>query len=1553
MGNSGQISQATKKNQQKIQPPAAETPGNIANLTPEVGPTFNGPSAASQAEMLHRLPTAQGQNLAAKIGETQGNHHLQRVVTALKNRPLQTKLTVSEPGDEYETEADQVAEQVMKMPVSMTPPPVDGEGNNGEDPRDSNRPAALNRYVQRAPVQRSSDDGIGGNEVDSNVESRIQNMQHGGKPLPETERNFFESRMGVDLSNVNIHNDSEAAATSADLNAQAYTVGSDVAFGAGKYAPGTTAGRRLLAHELTHVVQQGGAGELKRQVEEKNEEQFAVEVAPSENQAGGSAEAGPSLNAEENAQAPDDATQMEDTKQTTGYSRQKFTNMGQKGHAIGDFETSRGSKGAHEKDDVKAQDHATSGEAAASRPEAANASESPADSTDTPTTEQKTQPEAAQDEAQAQAPQAQSETSGEAKPVSKETAAEKEEVAGESEAAAEEAASKETAAEEQTTADAASQSEAEPAEAAPPAGDGAQIDAALMQQTGAKLEQAQGRQEEIASAVEETQKEMDALDGADAIIPETLWKGLQLDQRRDEITSKESVAKPPQDLSSAISPDILIQRTPDPTVQRQPDNQQGTPGQISVPTITIDTAPITTAAANAIKAADFATKLTDLTTAVADARKRVNTLGPDTLKKLDDQLKTTLDSLEIDAVDIKLDIADRYNTANTTLDAMLPGLHQKAGDVVEIGCTKVDEVVQDYESKCDTDAAAAIQPYCDIQNNALDDGTSPFLGGPGEEKGYHKRKAKAAMKAALQVADAYKKEYRKQGNDTKSLFRSDILNEFYTLMGNEVAGMQTTLTTAKEDADKKVDETKEALAQQAKDLHLQSTTTLKTAITNTLADIDAYESKLITELTNAQSTFGTQVQTASDNAVADVNAALAAAQRALSDSIQSAVGPGQAFAPGAQAAVDQAAANIQAQLTQQITDAALQIAKQGTDMASTLGGIDVKAGSAAYADTFETTTNNMCTQVIDNGLVAINKNLIQYGTEVTNESDTRFQAYVTAASDGIKQIEDAGKTNLPTFVETEFKPGLEQAHGGLAAQAKAEGEKAGEAVQPLWKTILKAIIAIAIAIVIAVAIAAVVAATGGVAGVLLGVLVGAVLGGIGGAIKCVANSLIDTGQLPKQEDLVREVAMGALSGAISGLTAGLLGVAFQGTLSVGQMVLKEGIDAVVGAVKDAVVDACTQQWKNGKVDWGAVGGTFVQSLVINVVAAGIFKGPGIWKAYKAGPQGAGSAASSAANQIDDAANKIDDGVNQADDALKVGDDGIIRTADEIANQPKLVVGDDGIIRTADEIANQPKLIVGDDGIIRTADEIANSPKILGPNGQPVGTSLGTETFEGFEFKPNASGNLLVPTPNKFNGVSFVPSPTGSGMMVPKFPCNPGQNLKNAFSTPNWNRFSTTGSFGSSFNPQNWDLDAAAGKINPLNPFYNPVAKNASGDWTGSWGSQAWGKQTEKYVTKNIYKDLTSHSDYKGNPINYSDSNPGISDEANAWSDNFKQPYAPPSSTPAYQWNTQAPAAPGYNSNDWDFENGQAIPTIDTPDNPNINFNAGVDQTELEKNLVAP
>ena len=86
----------------------------------------------------------------------------------------------------------------------------------------------------------------------------VETTPGGGSPLPATERAFFEPRFGRDLTNVRIHTGTAADQSAKSINARAYTLGSDIAFGRGEYSLGAPAGRRLMAHELAHTVQQTG-----------------------------------------------------------------------------------------------------------------------------------------------------------------------------------------------------------------------------------------------------------------------------------------------------------------------------------------------------------------------------------------------------------------------------------------------------------------------------------------------------------------------------------------------------------------------------------------------------------------------------------------------------------------------------------------------------------------------------------------------------------------------------------------------------------------------------------------------------------------------------------------------------------------------------------------------------------------------------------------------------------------------------------------------------------------------------------------------------------------------------------------------------------------------------------------------------------------------------------------------------------------------------------------------------------------------------------------------
>jgi hypothetical protein len=96
------------------------------------------------------------------------------------------------------------------------------------------------------------------NTVSRDLQSQVIALRGGGHPLSDPERAFFEPRFGYDFAQVRIHTDHQAAETARTINARAFTLGTDVVFGTGQYEPSTMKGRRLLAHELTHVVQQKG-----------------------------------------------------------------------------------------------------------------------------------------------------------------------------------------------------------------------------------------------------------------------------------------------------------------------------------------------------------------------------------------------------------------------------------------------------------------------------------------------------------------------------------------------------------------------------------------------------------------------------------------------------------------------------------------------------------------------------------------------------------------------------------------------------------------------------------------------------------------------------------------------------------------------------------------------------------------------------------------------------------------------------------------------------------------------------------------------------------------------------------------------------------------------------------------------------------------------------------------------------------------------------------------------------------------------------------------------
>jgi hypothetical protein len=162
---------------------------------------------------------------------------------------VRTKLVVGSVNDPLEHEADRMADQVTRM--SAPSPTATGETLQRKCTAcEEEEPGEALRVKQRDPLESS------GAEAPSVV---AEVLRSAGSPLDAHSRAFFEPRFGRDFSQVRVHADDRAARSAQSIGARAYTVGRHIAFAEGQYAPSSDHGRHLLAHELTHTIQQGSA----------------------------------------------------------------------------------------------------------------------------------------------------------------------------------------------------------------------------------------------------------------------------------------------------------------------------------------------------------------------------------------------------------------------------------------------------------------------------------------------------------------------------------------------------------------------------------------------------------------------------------------------------------------------------------------------------------------------------------------------------------------------------------------------------------------------------------------------------------------------------------------------------------------------------------------------------------------------------------------------------------------------------------------------------------------------------------------------------------------------------------------------------------------------------------------------------------------------------------------------------------------------------------------------------------------------------------------------
>jgi hypothetical protein len=205
--------------------------------------------------------------------------------------PVQAKLTIGEPGDKYEQEADRVASQV----VAQINSPDAASSSQGQSVQRQEAPVEeLQRQpsisdLQRSPlpleVQREAmpeeDDlqaksilqrreAIAGGEASTDLDTAINSARGGGQPLEAGLQRSMGQAMGADFSGVRVHTDAQSDQLNQSIQAKAFTTGQDVFFRSGAYDPGSRGGQELLAHELTHVVQQSGGAVQRSSGKEEN-----------------------------------------------------------------------------------------------------------------------------------------------------------------------------------------------------------------------------------------------------------------------------------------------------------------------------------------------------------------------------------------------------------------------------------------------------------------------------------------------------------------------------------------------------------------------------------------------------------------------------------------------------------------------------------------------------------------------------------------------------------------------------------------------------------------------------------------------------------------------------------------------------------------------------------------------------------------------------------------------------------------------------------------------------------------------------------------------------------------------------------------------------------------------------------------------------------------------------------------------------------------------------------------------------------------------------------
>ncbi|MDZ8239998.1 MAG: DUF2431 domain-containing protein [Nostoc sp. ChiQUE01a] len=1161
--------------------------------------------AEFQSQELEELQTKPVDSSPQVVTEEQPNEPVTHDISRMSLR-VQTKLTINQPGDIYEQQADTVARQVMQK--------ISEPRNHQFIQHEASPETELQRKFlvgSTTPlVQRQG----GGVVSTSNLETSIQQARQNGQPLSKDIRQPMEEAFGADFNGVKIHTDSRSDELNQTIQARAFTTGQDIFFRQGEYNPGSYQGKELLAHELTHVVQQNGNA-IGRQTDssvtaavtpdidiqrlcysecEQEEELLQAKELP-----GGTIELAPDVNNQASQQTIQDAAEVEnDVRQELDNNRATQASLGvQSPVAAGttepppdeNLETQPESKQKASNSNVP---DSNSVEMAA--PEDGTQADKSKDDVEADVAD-KQNPEAI---AEAVSPEINADKGDDVKSEDKEKSPESQAVkAGMAEAVNRKKKDikdeDEQKAPESQALEAAEGGEVNPEgleKAASP-----ETKANQGEQIGQQANAVQGQGLEKLPQSQSNNPNPESM--AKAVTPETVAEkeqaktavlAAQTEQNAINAQTSQLVATginfaPPEQEETAQGEDDAIFQEQQKAEAMNITNSFLAEAALRVQTITQLGPGIeariqgSTENAKASVMAAVEQQKATVTAQIAQQRQQVQSQAQAIIAQIQTQYQAAAATTSQTTATERQKVATEYTTSLQKVDesesnqlAKIEEFYTQAKEKYRAAGTKVgDEAITFGEQKATA---------WEAQITGKDDN---FWDGPLTDN-----RLKARAKAAREVAQQYKEGLVDEGNKQADAVDQGKPKDIEGIHNIANQSRQQLQTLQQQTLDNLNSVEQQVLSQLA-DAQTQLTQTANQTLQSTLQTLDQQQAAQLQLLSVYGQGQVSAIERDAQKAIASIqdgiNQAAASLQTAIQDTQaqlegMSAPNPEELSATLAEilAQFDSSVAKVQEQTEQGITASQEGIAQGGQQAVTAVNGI-AQSGleeSAAVSQEAKTSLTNLNQGATD----TFNQIQQAFTTTVTNTTQTAVTGF-GQVTQGIQTAFDQSNQNM----ETNFQKSVNDLEEGLRGSIQGDkqpnldsdiqkyAQEAADKEQPRWKTVLKVLLVIAVIVVAIIVAPAVIGAVGALAGALgagaalaggIGAIVGgAIVGAVAGAVIQIGNNAIDG------KNLLDGVGKAALAGAIGGALGGAGGVfgnmlAQAGRLGTGltQSFLKFGID---------------------------------------------------------------------------------------------------------------------------------------------------------------------------------------------------------------------------------------------------------------------------------------------------------------------------------------------------------------------------------------------------------